>query len=128
MPIPNSACLVQNCNFCNQPTMCAICSQGYSLNKQNTCKLNNCSSLSNCVLCNPAQTICYACQASYSLTSIAGQKCISLPKNYTCNVVNCALCSLEDRHQCTECIQMYTLQDPGTCVRINCPSDCIYCI
>lgn len=107
-------CHVPHCAACNTPHKCSLCSPGYSLNVNNTCTKNTCH-IPNCSLCDSNSLVCHLCKPGFSMDIYVGQKCVSIPQNYTCNIDACSLCSPTNPNICLSCSKYYALNSSGLC-------------
>lgn len=119
-----------NCRYCLSNNQCSICAEGFSLNSTDySCFQNNCSTLSNCQLCDENAYVCYLCQAGFMMNDVYdGGQCVPINSNYTCNISGCAVCSSTNNSQCTMCLPTYTANGSTQCVPNSCNiANCYLC-
>jgi proprotein convertase subtilisin/kexin type 5 len=103
---------------------------GYQPNPNDyTCMMNNCSTLSNCQLCDQYAYECHLCNPGYMVDNLLqGGKCLPVNQNYSCNIMGCAVCNSTNNAICSSCLPTYNFMN-GTCVAYTCSiANCYLCL
>jgi hypothetical protein len=102
---------INNClSYSASGTLCTQCQAGYYLtNSATVCTAYDCSSMSNCNLCDTTST-CLTCNFGYKTNS--NRTACSL---YTCDDSHCSLCASSAVNQCYVCAAAYYETTSHTC-------------